>query len=198
MVVKLIRSKGVGVYFITQSPSDIPSEILSQLGNRIVHSLRAFTENDRKGVRAIASSFYENPSFKIEDELGRLETGESLVSCLDEKGAPQMVQRVLNSPPLSQFGPANAEEVENLIKSSPFEGKYREMVDRESAFEMLAERKKEALEKGEEVKEEKKETKKRKSTRQGPMEAFFKSILRAFGSQLGRQLVRGILGSLKR
>ena len=198
MVVKLIRSKGVGVYFITQSPSDIPSEILSQLGNRIVHSLRAFTENDRKGVRAIANSFYENPSFKVEDELGLLETGESLVSCLDAKGAPQMVQRILNSPPLSKFGPASAEEVKSLIASSPYEGKYRNPIDRESAFEMLAVRKKEALEKGDVVKEEKKETKKKSSNRQSPFEAFFKSILRAFGSQIGRQLVRGILGSLKK
>lgn len=197
MVVKLIRSKGIGVYFVTQNPADIPDEILSQMGNRIIHALRSFTEDDRKAIRALSSGFRTNPDFNIADEISNLKTGESLVSFLDEAGSPTVVQKVLNSPPRSSFGPADPAAVKGLIEMSPFQGKYSQMIDRESAFEILKKRKEEALAKAEEEPEEKKETKK-KSSRQSPMEAFFKSMLRSIGSQIGRQLFRGILGSLKR
>ena len=195
MVVKLIRSKGVGVYFITQNPSDIPSEILSQLGNRIIHGLRAFTEKERSAVKSIASSFRVNPEMNLLEEITNLKRGESLVSFLDEEGAPGIVEKVLNSPPRSKMGPAADEQIIENIKTSPYSGKYDEMVDRESAFEILVERKKKALEK---VVEKPVKEKAKKSTRQGPFEALLKSILRAVGSQLGRQIVRGIMGSFKR
>ncbi|MCR5714045.1 MAG: DUF853 domain-containing protein [Bacteroidales bacterium] len=136
-VVRLIRSKGVGVYFITQSPTDIPETILGQLGNRIQHALRAFTPKDQKAVRAAAQTFRANPDFKTEEAIMELGTGEALVSFLDEKGAPSVVQRAKILFPLSYIGAITPEQRADLIKSSKLYGVYERTFDRESAYEML-------------------------------------------------------------
>ena len=137
-VVKLIRSKGVGVYFISQSPSDIPDDVLAQLSNRIQHALRAYTPAEQKAVRATAKAFRENPSFDAEQVLMELGVGEALVSFLDEEGIPGMVERAKILPPQSLMGPADEGKVEKLIVADEFDLKYRENVDRESAYEILA------------------------------------------------------------
>ena len=136
-VVKLIRSKGVGVYFVTQSPSDIPDEVLAQLSNRVQHGLRAYTPAEQQAVRAAAKAFRENPAFDTEDELMALGTGEALVSFLDEKGIPSIVEKAKILPPQSLMGPADEETVKSLILSDEFELKYRETVDAESAYEII-------------------------------------------------------------
>ncbi len=136
-VVRLIRSKGVGVYFITQNPTDIPESILGQLGNRIQHALRAYTPKDQKAVRAAAETFRSNPDFKTEDAITELETGEALVSFLDEKGAPSIVERAKILFPLSQIGAVTAGQRLDILNASDVAGKYDEVIDRESAFEVL-------------------------------------------------------------
>jgi len=136
-VVRLIRSKGVGIYFVTQNPSDIPDSILGQLGNRIQHALRAYTPKDQKAVRTAARTFRPNPAFKTEEAITNLETGEALVSFLDEKGAPSVVQRAKILFPLSQIGALSAGQRLNIRNASPLTGKYDEVIDRESAFEIL-------------------------------------------------------------
>ena len=136
-VVKLIRSKGVGVYFISQSPSDIPNDVLAQLSNRVQHALRAYTPAEQKAVRAAASAFRVNPAFDTETAIMELGVGEALVSFLDEKGVPGIVQRASILPPQSLMGPAEERRVQSLIVSDEFDIKYRESIDRESAFEIL-------------------------------------------------------------
>jgi DNA helicase HerA-like ATPase len=136
-VVRLIRSKGVGVYFVTQSPTDIPEEILGQLGNRVQHALRAFTPKDQKAVKTAAETFRANPEFKTADAIMELGTGEALVSFLDEKGAPSMVERAKILFPLSQIGAVTEGQRGQIINQSRLYGKYDKVVDRESAFEVL-------------------------------------------------------------
>ena len=136
-VIRLIRSKGVGIYFVTQSPTDIPESILGQLGNRVQHALRAYTPKDQKAVKTAAETFRPNPAFKTDEAIMALETGEALVSLLDEKGAPGMVQRAKILFPLSQIGAITESQRADIIRSSRIYGKYDKMVDRESAFEML-------------------------------------------------------------
>lgn len=138
-VVRLIRSKGVGIYFISQSPSDIPDAILGQLGNRVQHALRAYTPKDKKAVKAAAESFRANPNFNTADAIQELETGEALVSFLDEKGAPSVVERCKILFPLSQIGAVTEDQRKAIIKGSKIYGKYDEAIDRESAFEVLLE-----------------------------------------------------------
>jgi len=138
-VVRLIRSKGVGVYFVTQSPTDIPEDILGQLGNRVQHALRAFTPKDQKAVKTAAETFRANPSFNTADAIMELGTGEALVSFLDEKGAPSMVERARILFPLSQIGAVTEGQREQIIKQSRLYGRYDKVVDRESAFEVLME-----------------------------------------------------------
>lgn len=138
-VVRLIRSKGVGVYFVTQSPTDIPEDILGQLGNRVQHALRAFTPKDQKAVKTAAETFRANPSFNTADAIMELGTGEALVSFLDEKGAPSMVERARILFPLSQIGAVTVAQREQIIKQSRLYGRYDKVVDRESAFEVLME-----------------------------------------------------------
>ena len=137
-VVKLIRSKGVGVYFVTQSPSDIPDDVLAQLSNRVQHGLRAYTPSEQKAVRAAAKAFRVNPAFNTEEALQALGTGEALVSFLDEKGVPSVVENARILPPQSLMGPADSEFLANLIASEELDGKYRETVDRESAYEIIS------------------------------------------------------------
>ena len=136
-VIRLIRSKGVGIYFITQSPTDIPENILGQLGNRVQHALRAYTPKDQKAVKTAADTFRPNPKFKTDEAIMELETGEALVSFLDEKGAPSVVQRAKILFPLSQIGAITPEQRGAIIYGSPLRTKYDTMVDRESAFEVL-------------------------------------------------------------
>ena len=136
-VVKLIRSKGVGVYFVTQSPSDIPDEVLAQLSNRVQHGLRAYTPSEQKSVRAAANAFRANPEFNTEEALMALGTGEALVSFLDESGIPEIVERTKILPPQSLIGPADSSRVSAIIASDEFDLKYRESVDRESAYEII-------------------------------------------------------------
>ena len=143
-VVRLIRSKGVGVYFVTQSPTDIPEAILGQLGNRIQHALRAFTPKDQKAVKTAADTFRPNPAFKTADAIMELETGEALVSFLDEKGSPRMVERAKILFPLSQIGAISDSQRDQIIKQSRLYGRYDNAIDRESAFEVLLKQAEEA------------------------------------------------------
>lgn len=153
-VVRLIRSKGVGVYFVTQSPTDIPDEILGQLGNRVQHALRAFTPKDQKAVKTAAETFRANPSFKTADAIMELGTGEALVSFLDDKGAPSVVERAKILFPLSQIGAVTEAQRDQIIKQSRLYGKYDKVVDRESAFEVLVEEAEAALKAEQEAAEE--------------------------------------------
>ena len=203
-VVRLIRSKGVGVFFISQSPMDVPMDILGQLGARVQHALRAFTPRDKKAIKIVAETFRQNPNIDTVEVITQLGLGEALVSILDEEGAPTQVERILIRPPESQIGPLNDEERKEIMGRSPFKGRYDETIDRESAFEILKQRTEE-LEKQkaaeeERIKQEKEEAKaKKKSTgrkRQGIGETLLKSLARTVGTQMGRKIVRGILGSL--
>ncbi|MBL8781061.1 MAG: DUF853 family protein [Alphaproteobacteria bacterium] len=136
-VVRLIRSKGVGVYFITQSPLDVPDDVLGQLGNKVQHALRAFTPKDRKSVKAVADNFRENPKFSASDAVQELAVGEALVSTLDSKGIPSIVDRVLIAPPTCRMGPITPDERAAVMAASPLKGVYDETIDRESAYEIL-------------------------------------------------------------
>ncbi|MDP1872864.1 helicase HerA-like domain-containing protein [Phenylobacterium sp.] len=205
-VVRLIRSKGVGVYFVTQNPADIPDSVLGQLGNRIQHALRAYTPADQKGLRAAAQSFRANPDFDTAEAIQGLGVGEALVSLLDEKGAPCVVQQTLIRPPASRLGPATAAERSVLMASSPVRGLYDEARDRDSAHERLQARAEDRAAPAPPAKtapEPRQPTRPTRRTggggsRQGLGEAFTKSVLRTVGSQIGREIVRGMLGGLRR
>jgi len=199
-VVRLIRSKGVGVYFVTQNPLDVPDSVLGQLGNRVQHALRAFTPKDQKAVRAAAQTFRVNPALDTETVITELGVGEALVSVLQEGGVPSMVERTLLSPPASHMGAITPGERQSVINASPLAGRYDKAVDRESAHELLRQRaeKSAAEARTRDAVGAKAAPKKRSSNRQSVGEAFIKSIARTVGSQLGRQLMRGILGSLRR
>jgi DNA helicase HerA-like ATPase len=196
-VVRLIRSKGVGVYFVSQSPVDIPEDILGQLGMKVQHALRAFTPKDKKIVKASAASFRQNPKIDAEKLITELGVGEALVSVLDADGRPTPVEHVYIKPPESRIGPLTDEERNYHLSRSPYKGRYDEVVDRESAYEMLkvkAEKKAAAAEA--QTATGKSSSRKRPSTRQSPVEAMISSAARSMGNQIGRQIMRGILGSL--
>ena len=195
-VVRLIRSKGVGVYFVTQSPADVPDDVLGQLGNRVQHALRAFTPRDQKAVRVAAQTFRPNPAFDTEALITNLGVGEALVSTLDASGTPTMVERVKVAPPGSRIGPITPAERRALMAESLVKGVYDEAVDRESAYEILTGRAAQASREEPAERDTGSETARRGSSRQSPLEAFATSTLRSVGSQLGRTLVRGLLGSL--
>jgi len=201
-VVRLIRSKGVGVYFVTQNPLDLPDEILGQLGNRIQHALRAFTPREQKAVRAAAQTFRANPAFDAAEAIKELGVGEALVSTLGGKGIPGVVERTLIRPPASRLGPATPAERRAIIEASLFSNRYDAAIDRVSAYEMLKERaEKAALAESSRAQAEAAEKARNKpgtrgSNRQGIMEAMIKSVVRSIGSSLGRQISRGILGSI--
>ena len=210
-VVRLVRSKGVGVYFVTQNPIDIPDKVLGQLGNRVQHALRAFTPRDQKAVKSAAETFRANPAFKVENVITQLAVGEALISFLDDHGAPLPVERALVRPPNSRIGPITADERKKIIESSVIAGHYEKAVDRESAYELLQKRSV-AAEAGGSAQQPTTEGEKSAPTpriplgqseppRKGPqretvMEAVFKSAARSMGSSAGRQLMRGIMGSL--
>ena len=195
-VVRLIRSKGVGVYFVSQSPMDIPEDILGQLGMKIQHALRAFTPKDRKIVKASAASFRQNPEIDAEQLITELGVGEALVSVLDADGKPTPVEHVYIKPPESRVGPLTDKERKEHLSRSPYKGRYDQVVDRESAYEMLKEKAQKQAAAAEQEKNKKSTTTKKRSTRQSPVEAMVSSAARSMGSQIGRQIMRGILGSL--
>src|SRR5690606_29420390 len=218
-VVRLIRSKGVGIYFVSQSPTDVPDAVLGQLGNRIQHALRAFTPKDQKTVKVAAQTFRANPDFDTGAAITALAVGEALVSVLDERGSPTPVEQVLVAPPSSRIGPLDAAERSAVLQRSPLKGRYDTPVDRESAFEMLAAKaQRRAAEAAAEAGTRRSERSPApapvparkpapapaparpraapRSNRQSASEAFVKSTLRSIGSSLGRQIARGLLGSL--
>ena len=202
-VVRLIRSKGVGVYFITQNPADIPDTVLGQLGNRIQHALRAYTPADQRGLRAASESFRPNPAFDTAEAIQALGVGEALVSVLDEKGAPTVVQKTMIRPPNSRMGPALPAERVAIMGQSPVRGLYDTALDRESAFEVLQKARTVATAAEAEPEEpeaddkpERRAPATRSPSRQGMGETFAKSMLRTIGSQVGRELIRGVLGGL--
>jgi hypothetical protein len=187
-VVRLIRSKGVGVYFISQSPLDIPEDVLGQLGNRVQHALRAFTPKDQKAVKATAETFRDNPGFSEVQALTELGVGEALVSFLDAKGTPGVVERAWICPPASHVEPLAPAERQQLIQQSAVYGHYEKVVDRESAYERLKGAARAATTAAV-------SSPRRQSDAGEVLEAFAKSAARAVGSQLGRQIIRGVLGS---
>ncbi|MBQ8468040.1 MAG: DUF853 family protein [Prevotella sp.] len=189
-VIRLIRSKGVGIYFITQSPTDIPETILGQLGNRVQHALRAYTPKDQKAVKTAADTFRANPEFKTDEAIMNLETGEALVSFLDEKGAPCMVERAKILFPLSQIGAITEGQRMDIIKQSRIYGKYDTMVDRESAYEILT-RETEQVEESEQEEQAEKKEKAEKSKKPGILKKILKAILTAITST-----VATILGTI--
>jgi len=191
-VVRLIRSKGVGVYFISQSPLDVPESVLGQLGNRIQHALRAFTPRDQKAVRTAAETFRANPAFDVRTAITELAVGEALVSFLDETGVPGMVQRTRIRPPASRMGPASSEERSAILRASPLYGHYEQVVDRESAYEHLQSR----ADRPSPERVSPRRAKGRSGTGQTAADALVKSVARGIGSSLGRQILRGVLGSI--
>ena len=205
-VVRLIRSKGVGVWFVTQSPTDLPDVVLGQLGNRVQHALRAFTPRDQKAVKAAAETFRTNPGLDVRQTIVELGVGEALLSFLDAKGMPSPVERALVCPPLSRVGAITPDERARVVQASPLRGKYEHAVDRESAYEMLRERAERAM-----VETGSRETTGRtarprsggSAQRQSVGEAMMKSAARSAstvvareGTKLVARLARGILGSL--
>jgi DNA helicase HerA-like ATPase len=218
-VVRLIRSKGVGVYFVTQNPLDIPESVLGQLGNRVQHALRAFTPKDQKAVRSAAETLRPNPKLKAEQVITELSVGEALVSFLDDKGRPSIVERAFIVPPGSRLGPLTDAERKGVIDSSPIAGHYEKQVDRESAYEKL---------KGRTVARTEGQpapapgvppgtqappqggggvggamsdilfgrTGPRGAQHDGLVQTMAKSVARTMGSQVGREIIRGVLGSI--
>ena len=198
-VVRLIRSKGVGVYFVTQNPMDVPDEVLGQLGNRVQHALRAFTPRDQKAVRAAAQTFRQNPDLDTEAVITALGVGEALASTLDEVGIPGVVERIKVAPPGSRLGPISIPERQALLAASPVAGVYEQTVDRASAYETLKLMADQAALAAEAAATAPASPRKRTAGRgrpQSPLEAFAVSAMRSLGTQLGRQLARGTLGSL--
>lgn len=188
-VVRLIRSKGVGVYFITQSPLDIPETVLGQLGNKFQHALRAYTPKDKKTLKAVADSFRANPNFSTLDVLSELEVGEALVSTLTKDGTPNIVERVIIAPPTSKIGPATAEYRKSILSHSPLIAKYTEDIDRESAYELIQKRiahKESPSGLGEQA----------SKIGTSLFKSVFSSVIRTIGSKVGREIVRGVLGTV--
>jgi DNA helicase HerA-like ATPase len=215
-VARLIRSKGVGVYFISQNPDDVPENILGQLGNRVQHALRAFTARDQKALRLAAQTYRDNPRFSTEEAIRDVGTGEAVTSFLEAKGAPGIVERTLVRPPFSQAGPIDPAERAAVIAASPFAGKYDVAIDRDSAFEMLRARAEAAATEAEAARGRSAELDEafnnarrwdgaptakpapKPAARRGDSvtEAFAKSFARQLGTKSGQALVRGVLGSL--
>ncbi len=194
-VVRLVRSKGVGVYFVTQNPLDVPETVLGQLGNRVQHALRAFTPRDQKAVRTAAETFRQNPKVDAAVAITELSVGEALVSLLDAKGTPVPVERAFVLPPRSRLAPLTADERKRVMRSSPVKGKYDEAVDRESAYERLQAR---AAERAPEPAPQRGRGRAAEPRNElaDTLGAMAKSVARSAGTQIGRELVRGVLGSL--
>ena len=221
-VVRLIRSKGVSVWFITQNPSDLPDSVLGQIGNRVQHALRAYTPKDQKALRAAAQSFRANKNFDTEEALQALGVGQALISVLDEDGVPSVVEQAGVLPPRSSMKAASAEDIAAAVKNSPMAERYNNSEDRRSAYEMLEEVRAEEQEQAErEAKEAEKEkqrlqkekeraaksrstssrstsTRKRQSTLEKTVNKTISTAANTVGRELGKQLIRGLFGNLKR
>ncbi len=195
-VVRLIRSKGVGIYFVTQNPLDLPEVVLGQLGNRIQHALRAFTPKDQKNVKAAAETLRPNPKLNVGKAITELAVGEALISVLDDKGSPTMAEQALICPPHSRLQPITAEERAQLIRSSILYGHYEKTIDRESAYEKLKAKAEQMKTLAQEETIPKRRSAEPKSQTEQLLGAAVKSAAHAIGSQLGRQIIRGILGSI--
>jgi hypothetical protein len=197
-IVRLIRSKGVGVYFISQSPLDIPEGVLGQLGLKIQHALRAFTPKDQQVVKSVAETFRANPKIDTEATIQALKNGEALVSVLNKDGSPTQVERILIRPPESQIGAITEQQRAEIIGRSPILGQYEQEIDRESAYELLKQKASQQAAQEAEAEEQKQQAKAapRRAGGQTATEALLKSAARAIGSNMGKQIVRGILGSL--
>ncbi|HRE21894.1 MAG TPA: DUF853 family protein [Rhabdaerophilum sp.] len=214
-VVRLIRSKGIGVYFVTQNPLDVPDKVGAQLGNRVQHALRAFTPREQKAVKAAAETFRANPKFSTAQVITNLGVGEALVSVLEGKGAPSIVERTLVAPPGGRVGPITPEERKSLMRESPFRNKYAETIDRESAFEMLAKRAQEAAKAAEEAAKAESggvggwlggilggggsstgKGRQPQSMAEKIATSAARSVASSVGRQIGTAIVRGVLGSL--
>jgi len=200
-VVRLIRSKGVGIFFITQNPADVPDTVLGQLGNRIQHALRAFTPKQQKAIKQAAQTYRANPKFDVAEVITQMGVGEALVSTLEDKGTPSVVERALIRPPMAKLGPASAEAKRMSLSADGVGGKYDKAIDRESAYEILQKKAEEKVEQAEK-KEKAKPKKKKSSNRQSVGEAATKSLVRSVSSSIGRtiarEIMRGIMGSLRR
>jgi DNA helicase HerA-like ATPase len=211
-VVRLIRSKGVGVYFVTQNPADVPDKVLSQLGNRVQHALRAFSPRDQKAVKAAAETMRDNTSLDEETAITELGVGEALVSFLDEKGRPTVVERAFILPPQGQIGPITPDQRQRIIRSSLVAGVYEKVVDRESAYEVIKGRAEQKQARADAAAATTAQANTGNSSggvlgslggmlggtsrRQGAVEAMVKSAARSIGSQVGRQILRGVLGGI--
>jgi hypothetical protein len=216
-MVRLIRSKGVGVFFITQNPVDVPDTVLAQLGNRVQHALRAFSPRDQKAVKAAAETMRDNPALDEESAITELGVGEALVSCLDEKGQPGIVERAYIVPPHARIGPIDAAQRQQLLQSSLVAGVYEKVVDRQSAYEILRTRAEQAVPQEQPAPPEQPVSGAPSSgttlggmlgemlggaagaggrRREGIVEALAKSAARSVGSQVGRAIIRGVLGSI--
>jgi DNA helicase HerA-like ATPase len=195
-VVRLIRSKGIGVYFVTQNPLDLPDPVLGQLGNRVHHALRVFTPKDQKEVKGAAQTLRPNPAFDTMTAITGLRIGEALVSMLDARGSPTMVERALIYPPHSRIAPLTPEERGQVIRDSPLRATYANVVDRESAYEQLKMRAEKTVSPKKPEVSEKKAPKTSRSAPGGLMGSAAKSAAHAIGSQIGREIIRGVLGSL--
>ena len=220
-VVRLIRSKGVGVYFVTQNPTDVPDKVLSQLGNRVQHALRAFSPRDQKAVKAAAETMRDNAALDEAAAITELGVGEALVSCLDEKGRPGIVERAYIVPPGGQIGPIDGAKRQQLMQTSLVAGVYEKTIDQESAYEVLKVRAAQNAQQAEAASQAKTQAKAAAEApaesgglggmfgdlfggatgtggrkREGVVEALAKSAARSVGSQVGRAIIRGVLGSL--
>lgn len=207
-VVRLVRSKGVGVYFITQNPIDLPDEVLGQLGNRVQHALRAFTPRDQKAVKSASETFRQNPELDVATVIGELKTGEALISCLNEEGQPSIVERAFIRPPESKIGVIDPGVKQSVLNQNPYQAKYGTPVDRESAYEMLQEKfteieaeKAKAEEAKAQLAAEKEQAKTVKAEKRQPKSELQKvatSVLTSVGRQIGREIVRNIFGGRRR
>ena len=217
-VIRLIRSKGVGIFFITQNPADIPDDVLGQLGNRVLHALRAFTPKEKRSINAAADTFRENPNFEVKDVIGELKTGEALISFLEEDGTPAIVERAMILPPQSKFGTISQKQRLFLINSSEMFQKYNTYIDRESAYEILETQRLEKVREKEleteEIKRQKKEKElakerreqekieaahkraKEKAKKNNPLNKVARTTMNTFTGDIGRKIARGILGTL--
>lgn len=198
-MIRLIRSKGVGVYFVTQTPLDVPESVLGQLGNRVQHALRAFTPKDQKAVKAAAQTFRQNPKLNTEKTILELGVGEALISFLDDSGTPTMVEKVQILPPLSKIGAIDNTQREEIVKKSPLFGYYEKVVDRESAYEIITQRNQQRQQpipqpvRQEQLPPTRRVPKQRATSNSGQI---FKGTIKVLNSRVGQQIIRGLLGSI--
>lgn len=195
-VIRLVRSKGVGVFFVTQNATDIPETVLSQLGNRVQHALRAYTASDADRIQKIGRTFRVPKGMDINSEITNLSVGEALVSGLTDRGEPSEVTKAMIRPPFTQIGPISIEDRKIIMERSPLTQKYKSQVDRESAFEMIKKRAEKFAEAEKNEEESDASSKKSSRQRQGPVEAFIVSLARSIGSNVGRQILRGVMGGI--